>query len=138
MSEIDPEIRRLLVDKVASFEKLELLLLTCRDRHAWTPVAASRKLRVDETIVDVGLQELEAIGLLVRGSDGYRFQPQSPELGRAAEGLCTLYEEDRLLVVNLLTSAAFARIRTSAATVFADAFRIRKADPGDNNGGDHG
>lgn len=124
--------RELLATRVESFEKLELLSLACSERTVWTVRAAAARLRLGEPQIDVALQELEAAGLLGRDATGYRYAPARPELDDAAAELCRLYAEDRLLIVNILTTSALDRIRSSAATTFADAFRFRKPDKGDS------
>jgi hypothetical protein len=134
----DPEVERMLVEHVASFEKLELLSLAWRERTAWTVAAASAKLRIGDAFVESALAELAAIGLLVRARGGYEFPSSGGELHRIAERLCALYERDRVVVLSVLTSESFKRLRLTTARTFADAFRIRKRGPGDPTGGDHG
>ena len=135
---LEPEVEQLLVDHITTFEKLELLALLCRHRTVWSPAAASTQLRVSEPLVEIALAELAATGLLVRDRDGFRFPSAGSNLERISQRLCDLYDQDRLVVLNLLTSASFKRIRMTAARTFADAFRFRKPEPDDPAGGDHG
>jgi hypothetical protein len=135
---VDVDVEQLLVDHVTTFEKLELLALACRHRTVWSSAAASTQLRVAESLVETALAELAATGLLARDRDGYRFPSTGSELEKIAQRLCDLYDQDRLVVLNLLTAASFKRIRMTAARTFADAFRFRKPDPDDPTGGGHG
>jgi hypothetical protein len=136
---VDPELERLLVEHIASFDKLELLALACRDRVTWTPKAASAQLHLPEGMVEIALAEMGATGLLIREGDGFRFPTTGAPLVVLAERLCKLYDDDRFTVLQILTRAAFKRIRLTAAHTFADAFRFRKGDPDDDpKGGTHG
>jgi hypothetical protein len=123
---VDPDVRTLLIEKIDSFEKLEVLALLCAERTlAFTQRTAAARLRLTEPLVQTALLDLCAAGILDKQGDEYRYQPRSEGVSRSAEGLCNAYNEDRVAVLNVLTHAALDRIRGSAANAFADAFRLR-------------
>lgn len=124
--EIPEPVRQLLTEKLDSIEKLEVLTLACRHRTPWTVITASEQLRLPPGIVEAALEGLTRDGLLAyENGTGFQFDPTNP-LADAAEKLCAIYDEDRLHVLEVMTRAALERIRSSAATTFADAFRFRK------------
>lgn len=137
---LDAEVERLLVEHVATFDKLELLFLTRREPVVWTAVAASSRLGLPQPMVELALAELSATGLLVREAGGFRTPTTGTPLELVAQRLCDVYEQDRSAVLEVLTRAAFKRIRLTAAHRFADAFRFRIPDPDDDpeKGGSRG
>jgi hypothetical protein len=123
---VDPDVRKLLIEKIDSFEKLEVLALLCAERTlAFTQRTASARLRLSESLVQTALLDLCAAGILDKQGEEYRYQPLTNGLSKQVEGLCTAYNEDRIAVLNVLTKGALERIRGSAANAFADAFRLR-------------
>jgi hypothetical protein len=123
---VDPDVRRLLIEKIDSFEKLEVLALLCAERTlVFTLRTAAARLRLAEPLVQTALLDLCAAGILDKQGEEYRYQPRSEALGKQADGLCAAYNDDRIAVLNVLTQAALDRIRGSAANAFADAFRLR-------------
>lgn len=56
----------------------------------------------------------------------YRFAPADATVGAACSQLAQAWAEDRLAVVDVLTSEAMDRLRISALKTFADAFRLRR------------
>jgi hypothetical protein len=134
------EVRQLIVDLIDSFEKLEVLVLLCRHRDAvWSVVTASEELRLTPEATEEALDGLVRTGLLALERDNgrnYQFRPANPDMGEAATQLCALYDEDRVLVINLLATTALERIKSSAARTFADAFRLRSGgrDKGKKDG----
>jgi hypothetical protein len=134
-AEIPPQVRQLLEESVDSVEKLEVLFLAWREPEtAWTVATTSARLRLPADAVATALAELEASRLLATSGAGYRYAPSNETDRAAVSALCTLYDDDRLLLLREVTSLAMTRIRSSAARAFSDAFRFRKRDPG---GGDN-
>jgi hypothetical protein len=123
--EVHDQVWRLLLDKVDSFEKLEVLMLLSAKPREWTVRAATEELRLPEPLVETAMLDLCAVSLLEKEGQAFRYQPATPELAREAEALTRMYVEDRIRVLNVLSSAAFDRIRSSAATAFANAFKLR-------------
>jgi hypothetical protein len=129
---VDPDVRRLLIEKIDSFEKLEVLALLCAERTlVFTARTTAARLRLSEPLVQTALLDLCAAGILDKKGEEYRYQPRTDAVGKPAEDLCAAYNEDRIAVLNVLTQAALDRIRGSAANAFADAFRLRGKKEGD-------
>jgi hypothetical protein len=132
--EVPDEARELLRTVVDSFEKMEVLALAHREVDVvWTTDLAAQRLRLAAESIGAALDELAAAGMLSRRDGGYVFGP-AVALQAAATALCDLYDRDRIVVLNLMTSLAMDRIRSSAAAAFADAFRFRRRDPGKGSG----
>jgi hypothetical protein len=129
--EITERTWRLLLEKVDSFEKLEVLTLTCGTATAWTAGEAAKDLELPVELVQSALLDLAAASILDKAADRFMYNPRTPELATDAAALAAAYRVDRIRVLNLVTSAALERIRSSAAHAFANAFRVRpdKKDP---------
>ena len=52
----------------------------------------------------------------------------------ALDALVTMYDDDRIEVMNLMTRTALDRVREEAARVYADAFELRPKKKGDSDG----
>ena len=127
-SELPGELRLLLGGPVDSLEKMEVLCLCWRETaQAWTVTAAGERLRLPHELVATACEQLAQAGLLAAAVDGYRLAAGDQP---ALISLCRVYDADRLLVLREMTALAMDRIRNSAARAFADAFRIRRRDPG--------
>jgi hypothetical protein len=130
-ADLPEQVRRLLTVVVDSFEKIELLVLSWRQPDvAWTARLAAERLRLPQDDVQAAITELTTAELLAPADGGYRFAPVSAANRLAADILCHLYEDDRVLVLNVMTGLALERIRGAAATAFADGFPVRRRDPG--------
>jgi len=137
LPDVPPEVRRLLASAVDSFEKVEVLVLAWRQPDmVWTVPLAAERVRLPADVVRVAVEELVAGRLLVADATGYRFAPVTEDDRAAAVRLCELYETDRILVLNVMTTLAMDRIRSSVARTFADAFRLRRGDRGGKGGSD--
>jgi hypothetical protein len=123
---LDDGARTLLETQLDSVEKLEIMrALRASGQGLSTEQLESRCTLTSEIVGDTLLDlerskfvELDASGKLVR-------------LGQAATeprfvALLRHYEEDRLGILSVLSSAAMQRIRSMAARTFAEAFVIRK------------
>jgi hypothetical protein len=115
-------VKRLLADVIDSFEKLEIVLHVYR---AGFQVAAIRDIAkaiavpVDE--VDKCVHALQREAVLDAAG------PWRPHV----DALVKMYDDDRIEVLNLMTSTALERVRKQAARVFADAFVLRPKKKGD-------
>jgi hypothetical protein len=115
-------VKRLLKDVIDSFEKLEIVVHVYRAGFQLAPVrdiAKAISLPVDE--VDKCVHALQHQGVL---------DPAGPWRTHV-EALVNMYDDDRIEVMNLMTSAALERVRKQAARVFADAFVLRPKKKGD-------
>jgi hypothetical protein len=131
-----PEELRDLLERVDSFEKIEVMALAVR--HEGTPLTIdglAESLRLSSELVDSAAGELVGAGLLRNGADGtVTYTAAGQGRDAAVRALVRLYADDRLLVVRAMTQVAMDRLRSSAARVFADAFVVRKPskkEPGD-------
>jgi hypothetical protein len=119
-------VRRLLLEVVDSFEKLELVVHLHRTgAGSQTTATLAAALGIPSQAVDEALSELMRDGL-VRETDqnGWSFDPNSPRAS-AVDVLVQLYGDDRLDVMTLMSQLALERVRAQVATAFADAFVLR-------------
>jgi hypothetical protein len=131
--EITDRTRRLLLEKVDSFEKLETLALLSSAGKELTVREAAHELGLAEPLVEAALLDLAAASILAKAGARFRYAPRTPELVEDAGALAAAYRLDRIRVLNVVTTAALERIRTSAAHAFANAFRVL---PDKKRGGD--
>jgi hypothetical protein len=115
------ELRGFLEDHIDSIAQLEaLLLLRKAPEVVWDPQAAAKRLYVGDAESLAVLAHLAAHGLIRRDGGGYRFDPRSDELLRAASLLADYYRTHLIPITNLI-HAKPRRIRQ-----FADAFKLKK------------
>jgi len=128
---LPPRVRQLLATDIDSFEKLQIVQLTAGKREdRWTFLRLAGEINVDDSEVKPLTGELIAAGILAPdGDDGTRYDPRTAEIDAAVQELITCYRDDTLLVVRAITDRAFAKIRHSVASTFADAFVIRRPKP---------
>jgi hypothetical protein len=128
-----PDARRLLLEVVETFEKLEVVC-ALHGARAPRPVAAlARELGLSSESVAEAARDLRGARVLCEDGHGWRIDPASPWFSQV-DALAYGYEHDRIAVFNLMTKLALERIRSSAAQTFADAFLLRprkKEDDGD-------
>lgn len=124
-------IERLLRERVATYDQLEVLL--CLSSGSAEP-RSSRDVAValskPEAAVGEALNALTKAGLLrqVMGSARFRYEPETPELELAVRELSLMHEQDRVQVIKLMSAQAIARLRTSALRAFARHFRGRSRE----------
>ncbi|HEX4051978.1 MAG TPA: hypothetical protein VHY19_13980 [Steroidobacteraceae bacterium] len=131
-NELDAEIRRLLFERIASYEQLEALLLLRADAtRSWSVPQLAASLRIDEASVAAALDALDADRLIEKCADpvSYRYAPADPHTGALVDRLARLYTEQRLEVIRQMSTNAIERLRSSAARTFADAFLLRGRKP---------
>jgi hypothetical protein len=126
------ELRVFLRDHVSSFEELEALFFFMRaPRRAWSCADVAVAINLPEDLVQGALETLVAAnGILERtsraGSPAFRYAPP-PELTPLLASLQRAYDEQRLRIVQIMSSNAMERVRSSAARRLADAFRLDRS-----------
>lgn len=115
-------IRRLLFERVETYDQLEVLLWFCSGNGApQSAPDAVAALSLPEPAVTDALVALTRGGLLrrVAGSARFVYAPKTPELDAAVRGLALLHEQDRVQVIRIMSAQSIARLRTSALQAFA-------------------
>jgi hypothetical protein len=123
--ELEDGVRALLETQLDSFEKLEIMqaLRTSARTMSHEDVAATCQLGAD--VVEDTLTALERTQWIAR--EGHRrIRPGRSCADPRFAVLMLLYAEDRAGVLAVLSSVALQRIRSMAATAFADAFVQKK------------
>jgi hypothetical protein len=128
MADLSPDVRELLLERVESYEQLEVLLLLCRDRaQSWSADRVGEKLRLSTLVTTKVLDELTRGGFLHETRAGnaatFIFQPGSERTTQLIEELLRSYDDNCLDVIQVMNSRAMDRAR-SVAREFADAFII--------------
>jgi hypothetical protein len=130
-SELPQEVRDFLQQFVTSFEILELLVLTRRSApRSWDLDALSEQTGIRPTIVEVALESLEASGLLqsvpAQPRRLYRYAPQDLTLAGIVDRVTETFDQQRALVLSVMSTQAIERVRSGAIRAFADSFVIKK------------
>lgn len=118
----------MLAEIVDSSEKLDVIVYLHRVRFgAQTTMMIASALSLPSHAVAVALSALLNAGL-VRTTDqdgaGWWFDPNSPSAA-TVETLVTLYEQNQLRLLRLMTRVALDRIRSEAARLFPGEIEIR-------------
>ena len=122
---IPDEVRRLIAERIATAEMLEILLLLERDpQRGWTADEISRQVFTVPAAAIGSLEGLVAQGLAA--SDGaanptYRYDPATADLRRQVSALAQAYRASRVAVIQLVFTKPADPLRS-----FADAFRVRR------------
>jgi DNA-binding IclR family transcriptional regulator len=88
-------VRRLLLERVDSIEKLDiLLLLRAHAGEACTPAAIGERLQISPETVNEGLDQLRSSRLVAQARDrvSFRYAPQDPDLEAAVDELAHFYQ----------------------------------------------
>jgi phosphoribosylcarboxyaminoimidazole (NCAIR) mutase len=123
-------LREFLREHVSSFEELEtLLLLAGASGRAWSDSEVAAALNGPVETVTAALSSLSLVdGLLTvseqAGGLRYQFSPRSAQLGQLIGELAALHAEQRLTLMQLMSSNALERVRGAAMRRLADAFRL--------------
>lgn len=134
-SPVPEPVRQLLVTRVDSFEKLELVLALLRApcRTMSVPELGTA-LQIPRDVVRRLVMDLRAVSVVELTFRGQiQLQVPSPDDERAFAELSHSYQSDPVHVIRLLSEIAVERIRTMASRAFAKALTQRK---GDGSGGD--
>lgn len=111
--------RKLVAEVVDSFEKLEIVVYVHRSGYAAkspSDIAKGMSINIPLAEIEQCVDALEARHVLEPGG------PWSDSV----KALVELYDKDRIEVLNLITRSALARAGRQTASVFADAFVLRK------------
>jgi len=122
------ELRLFLRENVAGFEHLETLLFFARsERRAFSSHELAAAVKLPEEALRGALADLMRTSpvIPIGGGDSasYRYAP-SPEFEQQLEKLRTAYDEQRVLVLQLMSANAIERLRSAAARRLADAFHL--------------
>lgn len=121
---VPADIKTYITEKIASVERLEILLLmhTHMGRD-WTAAAISQELRSNTKWVQSHLSELKSLQLISETSPGnYRVDENAPRVATGRQ-IVELYRERRVMVIDWIYRKPTERIKD-----LADVFRIRKDD----------
>jgi DNA-binding transcriptional regulator PaaX len=121
-------LRQFLFERVATYEELEILLLLRRkEGQAFSVAGVAKELGASNEDCRAALQNLERQGLLASAEEPprFRYAPSDSVLAQRVEELAAAYQDQRILVVQMMSGNAVARVRTAAIRTFADAFRLR-------------
>lgn len=130
-------LRDLLVNRIDSFEKLELVVtLHAAPRSTMSVDDLCRVLKRSRDGVRQTAMELRAVSLVELTSRGeLRLLPPTTRDNDAIAALVQLYRDDRVAIVRALGDLAMDRIRNLASRAFADAFVLKKKPPKDGEDG---
>lgn len=126
---------RLLLGPVDSFEKLEVLLaLHAAAGASQTVDAVVARTGVAAVEVESAARELAAADLVEQRPDGtWGVRVVARQTG-AVDELAAAWATERPAILKVMTQRALERVRASAARAFADAFRLRRDDDGEDDG----
>lgn len=130
-SGITERVRSFVRENIQSIEQVEVLLLLFRTApREWTAMATGRELRIDPVSAARRLTDFQSRGLVkARPGDQallYWYDGASGAQDRAINELASAYRDRRTALINLVLSTPNEDVR-----VFADAFRLRRKDGGD-------
>lgn len=119
------DVRRFILTSIPSVPYLEaMLLLRAQPDTAWDAPTLARRLYVAQGRAAELLQQLAEAGFVAPASQGWQWQP-APEAAARVHALAAAYHANLLGVTELIHSREDRRARQ-----FADAFRLRKEDRG--------
>lgn len=127
------ELRVFLRDHVSSFEELEALLFFMRSPlQPWSCADVAVAIKLPDDLVQNALEALVvANGILERrapaGQEQVFLYSPPAALGPILSKLQRAYDEQRLRIVQIMSSNAMERVRNSAARRLADAFRLDRS-----------
>ena len=112
-------------EAIPNVDAAELLVLLARDpeRRYSLPelIDTMHPTQLSDAAARRYLGTFEARRLVDTGNDGYRYNPDNPELDGLVRALTRVYNERPVTLVRMIYAPADEKIRS-----FADAFRIKK------------
>lgn len=125
--EIPDDVRRLLEERIETYEHLEVLLfLATASGDLWGVDTVAERLGITTSSAGEALDHLTTAGLLATPSPArqrlFGYQPENAELDAAVRRLQAAYADRRLAIMNEMTANALQRVRTAGMRAFARAF----------------
>jgi hypothetical protein len=124
--QLDEGVRTLLVTKLDSYEKLEIMRALGGAGAALSRSELEAACRLSSDAVDDALPSLERSKLVEHDRLNHRIRLGAAGTDPCFIALMQIYDENRAAVLAVLSSAVMQRLRSMAAQAFADAFVIRK------------
>ncbi len=126
-AELSPEVRELIRERITSIEALEVLVsLREAGGRAITLAELAGAVRLAAPAVDTAVAELERAELVsVLDGPCVRYQAATLELDRSVTALADAYAKSRVEVLVFISQTAIGRVRTSALSTFAEAFKLQ-------------
>lgn len=122
-------IRAFLRDYIDSFESLEVLLLLRRERTACTAEELCRRLKTRAPMIDDALASLVRARLINTDQNVltlYKYADEDSARDAIVASLESVYRDEPIQIMQLMSTNAIERLRTSTIRAFADAFVVRK------------
>jgi hypothetical protein len=126
-AELSPEVRELIRERITSIEALEVLVsLREVGGRAVTLAELAVNVRLAPAAVNTAVDELQKAGLIAL-LDGpcVRYQAATLELDRSVTALVDAYAASRVEILVFISQSAIGRVRTSALSTFAEAFKLQ-------------
>lgn len=124
------ELGAFLCDYIDSYEALDVLLLLRRERTAWTAEALCTRLRTRAPLIDDALATLvraQLVNAAVQDMPpSYTYADENLARDAIVDALESAYRDEPTQIMQLMSTNAIERLRTSAIRGFADAFIVRK------------
>jgi Mn-dependent DtxR family transcriptional regulator len=132
--QIHENVRTLLLEHIETHEQLAaVLLLRNAQQQTWTNQALALELNISEPIARETLEHLLQHGLLKHADPqllGYRYSPETAELGERVDHLAEAYNTHWIDILKLLSENAIVRVRITVMGAFTDAFVVHaKKEP---------
>lgn len=127
---VDEAVRVFLRDYIDSFESLEVLLLLRRERSVCTAEELCTRLKARAPLIDDALASLVRARLVITTDQNaltlYAYADEHLVQDAIVGLLECAYRDERLQIMQLMSTNAIERLRTSTIRAFADAFVLRK------------
>jgi hypothetical protein len=127
---VDEAVRTFLRDYIDSFESLEVLLLLRRERTLCTAEELCRRLKTRAPLIDDALASLVRARLVNTTDQNaltlYTYADEHLVQDAIVGLLECAYRDEPLQIMQLMSTNAIERLRTSTIRAFADAFVVRK------------
>jgi hypothetical protein len=124
--QLDDGVRTLLVTKLDSYEKLEIMRVLRGAAQTMSRSELEAACRLSSDAVEDALASLERSKLVEHDPVNHGIRVGAASADPHFATLMQTYDEDRAAVLAVLSSAVMQRLRSMAARAFADAFVIRK------------
>lgn len=122
-------VRAFLRDYIDSFESLEVLLLLRRERTACTADELCGRLTTRAPLIEDALASLARARLVSTDQNAlrsYKYVDEDSARDSIVGSLESLYRDEPIRIMQLMSANAIERLRTSTIRAFADAFVVRK------------